>query len=141
MLRPEILPIDDWCIRNHFLLNHTLQDSNSSWILVWGDEQTERALRRKFPKLRKLKKAFLEFVNKQKNIYKSICTFPITTVGVGDPNEPSIEATFRVWNTNFENWCLEGPIKQETWDRLIVFDLCDVSWNNIRTSALVFCIC
>ena len=141
MIQSGALPVDDWYIRNHFLLNHTVQDSESSWILLWGDEQNERALKRKFPKMTKIKKAFTDYVNKQKNVYKTICTFPITTIGVGNPNAPQIEVTFKVWNTDFESWCIEDPVKNEAWDRIIVLELCKVLWKGNETSALIFCIC
>ena len=141
MLRSNIFPSDDWLIRNHSLLDHSIQDSNSSWIHLWGDEQTESALKRKHPNLRKLKRSFINFVNKQENIYKTICTYNATTVGVGNPNRPLIEATIRVWNTNFESWCEEGPIRQETWDRILVFELTKVRWRDTISSALIFCIC
>ena len=141
ILRSNIFPQDDWLIRNHSLLEHYIQDSSSSWILLWGDEQTENALKRKHPNLRKLKRSFVGFVNKQQNIYNSICSYNATTIGVGDPNRPHIEATLRVWNTDYEIWCEEGPIKQETWDKILVIELIKVQWKNIRTSALIFCIC
>ena len=141
MLKSNIFPHDDWLIRNHSLLDHCIQDSNSSWILLWGDEQTELALKRKHPNLRKLKRSFVDYVNKQKDVYNTICTYNATTIGVGNPNKPLLEATIRVWNTDYENWCEEGPIKQETWDRILVFELIKVKWKNLNTSAFIFCIC
>ena len=141
ILQSNAFPCDDWLIRNHALLDHYMQDSNTSWILLWGDEQTEKALKRKHPNLRKLKRSFNSFVNKQKNVYNTICTYNATTIGVGDPNRPSLEATIRVWNTDYESWCEEGPVKQETWDKILVLELIKVKWRDTTTSALIFCIC
>lgn len=118
-----------------------MQDSTSSWILLWGDEQTERALKNKYPNLRKLKKAFLDYTNNVKDIYKTLCTYSPTTTGVGNPNNPLFEVTFRIWKTEFENWCPEGPIKNETWDYIWVLELSKVRWKNSTTSAFIFCIC
>lgn len=141
LLQSNVLPVDDWNIRNHALLDHYMQDSTSSWIMLWGDEQTERALKNKHPNLRKLKKSFLSYVNNEKDIYKTLCSYSPTTTGVGNPNNPIFETTFRIWRTNFEIWCPEGTIKNETWDHIWVIELVEVRWENTITTALIFCIC
>ena len=141
LIQSNTIPVDDWQIRNHALLDNYMQDTSSSWIIIWGDEQTERALKNKHPNLRKLKKSFLNFVKNEKNIYRKLCSYSPTTIGLGDPNNPIFETTFRIWSTNFENWCPDGVIKEETWDEIRVIELCNLKWKKSSTTALIFCIC
>ena len=142
MLRSKTLPLDDWEIRNHQPMDYYIQDSTGVWVILWTDEYAERALRKRCPNLKRLKKSFVDFVNKNTATYnRDFTPSPLFTVGMGDPNMHKYEVSFQTWYTNYEDWLLDKAIRQETFDAIYVIEITEVVWNGITARAFIFCIC
>ena len=123
-------------------MDYFIQDTAGSWIMLWTDECAEKALKRRYPNLKRLKKSFVDFINSKETPSGNAFTpSALLTVGIGNPNNRTSEVSFRTWTTNYEDWLIDQAVRQETFDNVYVIEITEVHWNDISARAFIFCIC